>query len=304
MEKMTKKEFVAEVFTAVEELLPNCEIEAKEIQKNNSVVLQGLIIKNGRCNISPTIYLDYYYDRYIEGSEIQILANQIIQKYEDYSLEEDFDISVYCDFDKAKKRLCYKLVNYEQNKELLYDVPHFKYLDLAIVFFYLLDGLDSEGLSTILVKNSHMKRWGVIKEYLYEIAEENTPILLGVECKALNEVIKATLIEQGCPEEEAEIIAEDARSPLHILTNQQRLYGATSILYKGYLKELADEWDEDIIIIPSSVHETLLAPANIIDSNDITSLIKQVNETEVDDTEVLSDIPYIYKREEDVIIAA
>ena len=214
MEKMTKKEFVAEVITAVEELLPNCEIEAKEIQKNNGVLLQGLIIKNGRCNISPTIYLDYYYDRYVEGSEIQNLANQIIQKYEDYSLEEDFDISVYCDFEKAKKHICYKLVNYEQNKELLSDVPHIKYLDLAIVFYYLLDGIDSEGLSTILVKNSHMKHWGVIKEDLYEIAEKNTPILLGVECKTLDEVIKATLIERGYSEEEAEIIAEDRRCSL------------------------------------------------------------------------------------------
>ena len=39
------------------------------------------------------------------------------------------------DFEKVKDRIAYKLINAEDNAVLLSGVPHFRYLDLAVVFY-------------------------------------------------------------------------------------------------------------------------------------------------------------------------
>lgn len=43
---------------AVEARMPEATVELKDIQKNNGVVLTGLIIKEASSNIAPTIYID------------------------------------------------------------------------------------------------------------------------------------------------------------------------------------------------------------------------------------------------------
>ena len=42
--------------------------------------------------------------------------------------------------------------------------------------------------------------------------------------------------------------------------------GASAILYPGRLKEISDKWQNDIIMIPSSVHEWILFPKSGFDS--------------------------------------
>ena len=47
------------------------------------------------------------------------------------------------DFEKVKDRIAYKLINAEDNAVLLSGVPHFRYLDLAVVFYIIV--AESEG---------------------------------------------------------------------------------------------------------------------------------------------------------------
>ena len=42
-------------------------ISIQQVTKNNGIVLDGLSIMENDCNISPTLYLNYYYDSYITG---------------------------------------------------------------------------------------------------------------------------------------------------------------------------------------------------------------------------------------------
>ena len=37
-------------------------ISIQQVTKNNGIVLDGLSIMENDCNISPTLYLNYYYD--------------------------------------------------------------------------------------------------------------------------------------------------------------------------------------------------------------------------------------------------
>ena len=78
--------------------------------------------------------------------------------------------------------------------------------------------------------------------------------------------------------------------PMYVLTNDKMVYGAGAILYDGMYEKL-ERIVGDFIVLPSSVHETIIVPS-VFDCPYITSMIRQVNETVVAPDEVLSNRPY------------
>ena len=68
------------------------------------------------------------------------------------------------------------------------------------------------------------------------------------------------------------------------------------------LKEFADRTGADFYILPSSIHETLLIPvADNMELDYLTSMVREVNATQVTPEEQLSDNVYIYRRATDSI---
>lgn len=310
---MTYQKFEEEIINSIGDRLPEGHsLTLKPVNKNNGIVLHGLVINNGHCNISPTIYLDYYYDEYKKGNSVDFLASQVISQYQRFALEDDFDISFFTDYEKCKKNISYKLINYEKNKELLQDVPHIVYLDLAIVFYCLisniegrLKALSGSDTSSILIRKSHMEHWGVTVNDLFDVASVNTPKLLESEIRNLTDIVKELMEDsehKSCFEDDEEFLEDSRRYPMYVLTNKIKLFGACCILYKNLLGEFASKLQSDLYIIPSSVHEVLLVPKTIeCDSEYLTDLVKQVNSSELDTEEILSDHVYYYSRTEDAI---
>lgn len=297
---MTYQDFESQIVELITtELSDECTIDTKPVIKNNGITLHGLVINNGKCNISPTIYLDYYYKEFENGADIDKLAKQVVAQYKKFELDEDFDISVFTDYEKCKDNISFKLINYEKNKELLEDIPHIKYLDLAIVFYYLLEGGLNE-TSSILIRNSHMEHWGVDKVDLMVQAQNNTPRLLQSEIRSLTDVVKEILADNPMaitPED------EPMDQTMYVLTNKLKLYGACCILYKNLLEEFAEQHDCDFYIIPSSVHEVLLVPCSKeLDSEYLTSLVQEVNSSELSTEDILSDHVYLYSRKNKEVI--
>ncbi len=291
---MTYQDFESQIVELITtELSDECTIDTKPVIKNNGITLHGLVINNGKCNISPTIYLDYYYKEFENGADIDKLAKQVIAQYKKFELDEDFDISVFTDYEKCKDNISFKLINYEKNKELLEDIPYIKYLDLAIVFYYLFEGGINE-TSSILIRNSHVKHWNVDKIDLMVQAQNNTPRLLQSEIRSLTDVVKEILADNPMaitPED------EPMDQTMYVLTNKLKLYGACCILYKDLLEEFAEQHDCDFYIIPSSVHEVLLLPCSKeLDSEYLTSLVQEVNSSELSTEDILSDHVYLYSR--------
>lgn len=53
----------------------------------------------------------------------------------------------------------------------------------------------------------------------------------------------------------ADSMEEESETPLYVLTNKARLYGASCILYPNLLDSIADKLTCDFYLIPSSIHE-------------------------------------------------
>ena len=107
-------------------------LDIRRFTKNNGTDLDGLIIFRPNLNISPTIYLNPYYHRYLQGVPMEDIYTDILITYQEHLPEEDIDVSFFTDFAKAKKLVTMRLVNYKQNEKMLQEVPHFPQQALGV----------------------------------------------------------------------------------------------------------------------------------------------------------------------------
>ena len=116
---MNYQQFIDHVVHHISSSVSNVKkVVVQPVIKNNGMKYDGLVILDPFLNISPTIYLNPYYHRYLNGVSMEDIYEDILKTYETYLPTEDFDISQFVDFEKAKKTIIYKLVNKEKNKEL------------------------------------------------------------------------------------------------------------------------------------------------------------------------------------------
>ena len=264
----------------------------QSVVKNNGLIYDGLFIVDPILNVSPTIYLNPYYHRYLSGVSLEDIYEDVLDTYYSNLPQKDFDITLFTDFSKAKQRIIMKLVNKKRNAELLKKVPYIPFMDLAIVFVCSVTEFLNE-YATILIYHNHLKLWNVSEKELYEIALENTPKLLPYKFDSITSILS--------PETKYYIPWID-QVQMYILTNNLKIHGATSIAYPGLLETIAEQLNSDLLIIPSSIHEVLILPESYIDSRDknppdYLAMIKEVNETQLTDDEILGDCAYHYRRD-------
>lgn len=265
-------------------------LDIRSFTKNNGTHYDGLTIFRPDSNVSPTIYLMPYYHRYLDGVCMEDIYEDILSAYYKHLPEEDFDTTLFTDYTKAGSRIVMRLLSYQRNRELLEDVPYFRYLDLAILFYCMIHA-DSQDQSHILIHNEHLPMWGITRDELYHAARKNSPKLLPSQLTPMSTFLKET--------ECFPMTKEDCGLPVYILSNQYRTNGATVILYDDLLAQVADIFQKDLVILPSSIHEVLVIPVSSEEDTDLgkfSRMVQDVNETQLADDEILSDHTYYYSR--------
>ena len=276
----------------------NASVKLQEVMKNNGVKLCGMTVLQQDTNISPTIYLNNYYAAY-EKEKITLheAVEDIWYHYKKNRLDKSVDICFFMNYEAVKDRIVYKLVNTEKNQELLKDVPHIPFYDLSIVFQCLVSE-EMFGNATILIHNAHLKLWGVDAQELYRQASLNTPRLYPYDIKNMRDVIlEMIMLEEG--EEAAQAHREELTQnvPMYVLSNCTKMQGAACLLYKDVLKDFAMVLQQDIYILPSSIHEVILLPATEEDNPRLLKeMVEEINGTQVEPEEVLSNSIYFYER--------
>lgn len=294
-----------------------------KVTKNNGVVYQGFSIIENEEKPAPTIYLETIYGYYKKGVSFMELADYIWKMYEENANRQVFCVEEFTKFDIAKKRIMYKIVNAERNENLLQEIPHILFLDLAIVFYYLLED------ASILIRNEHVKDWGVDIQELFQLAKMNTPSELPFELSNIQELMHELLEKQIRNDVEHRIFDDSCdnamqrencirdimdeieniqkkeehlsgKSMMYVLSNKRRFLGAACILYPDVMRCFANLIDRNFYVLPSSVHEVILLPdMGECNPNVLRNMVMEVNETEVEEAEFLSDNVYYYNRNED-----
>ena len=287
---MNYQEFVGSVTGFLRESLPGgTRLQLIPLEKNNGIIMDGLSVRKEGKRVAPMIYLDSYYREYLDGRSLRGICDQILECCEDSDFEEHFDVDFFREPERVRPTVAYRLINYEKNRELLQEIPHLPFLDLAVIFYSLLTDTPV-GHATVLIRNSHLELWGKNTSWLYEAAKENTEKLLPKRLVSMEDMIYE--LSEGKQE------AEYAGVPMYVLTNSRKSFGAACLLYDGVLGECFRRLEESYYLIPSSVHEVILIPASAVgDSRELCALVQEMNRTQVRSTEVLSDTVYLYSEE-------
>lgn len=282
------KEFTTELVNALENKLEDVTITTQDVIKNNGLKLCGLQIRS-ECNVAPVIYINDFFEQYKVGKSLDRICEDIKASYLNHQPTHDFDVSKISSFNNVKSEIVYELINYEKNEELLRTVPYIPFLDLAIIFKIVISEFENV-VGTILIHNTLLEMWEVGLDELYTYAKENTRKVYGVEfismSECLSEMLNIDFFEQS-----------EYKLPMYILTNCRRVNGASCLLYDGLLDKISESFQDDLCIIPSSVHECIITPASVINPNELREIVKLINGTELAVDEILSDNIFFYSRE-------
>jgi len=260
--------------------------------KNNSRKRIGVTIGDGKLHVSPTIYLEEYYTQYQRGKSPDDIASEIRKLYEKMEVTS-FDSSLVDHYEGVRERILYKVIHRERNAELLENIPYLNFLDLAVVF-YVMVAENARGSVTMLIYNHHLERWQVDPHQMYEDSQKNTERLLPPEFKTMNDAI-VELLDIETKEHNEEY--QQQEDHMYILTNCSKSFGAATILYSGLLEKVGKELKEDYYVLPSSIHEVIIIPeSRSPEKADLNEMVSDMNRTQVEPEEVLSDQVYYYNR--------
>lgn len=313
---MKDKDFFNDIKSGLQKLVGKDGVaELIQIDKNNGVKAGGVIVKDDKNYISPIIYLDTYYEQYKKGKSKTDILNEIYQIYRKYSCEVNLDVTIQDlnNYEKIKKRVAYKLVNYEKNEEMLSNIPYMRFLDLAIVFFVVVSCQKDSSIKNAAfpIYKEHLKIWGADIGDIYRDALYNTPDLFPAVISPMGNLLAELMcreLEEDTSDKESiqremEKLKMEYDSGVYVLTNAKNINGASCLLYKNVIKKFSEKENTDFYIIPSSIHEVLLFPTRDerVTANDLKGMVVQVNQTEIDEYEILSDNIYYYNCENDSI---
>lgn len=278
-----KKEYAEAVIRELEVLMPEKKFEVKEITKNNSVAKTNISIITPGNPIAPSICIDYMYDRWLPVAD----AARFIQKASSKVTSPKIDLNALAKgYDSTK--ILPRIVNRERNRQIEAECPSRVIADLLLYYTLQLDSSDI-GISTTKITNEFAEMWETSEEKLYEEAMKNLDSK--ADLQDLAEFAKKVYLRCGLPPENMPPY-EDMPEQFTIVTTNDRMYGAATVLLPSVRKALTERHG-DFILVPSSVHE-MLAFSKFMSPEAMSDMIQTVNTETLLPEEVLSTHPYAY----------
>ena len=273
------------------------ELVVMPVEKVN-MTYDGISIRGKDTNISPTIYINDMYEKYQNCGDLEetLMAACDLMAMEFAKTPQVVDVdSLYKD---ANEKVVFQLINTEQNRSFLEQVPHREFQDLSIIYKLVINA-DAESIQSIKVTNSLAERLGMNEEQLFKYATENTRRILPPRIRNMNDVMKEMFLSDGMPEEIAEMMIREVppEQTLWIISNNRGIDGAVSMLYENELHELAENLESDLYILPSSVHEVLAVSTELTDPEELAQMVAEVNMQKVALEERLSNQVYHYDKD-------
>ncbi len=294
---------------------PDYTVTLRSIPKNNGIIWDGVSICRKEEEISPTIYLNEFYQEMKNGLSVSEICDSIYRLYLTNPGLPYLDSRVLSSYQEIKDHIVYKLVNTRANAAFLTHLPHWEFQDMSLICYLLMEQR-VHGYVTALIHQDHLKSWGISQNELMRSALANTPRLLPPVIRPMSDVLKQ-LAREAMGDEYDETAVDSLleaadeqrmeRNPvfptLYVLSNPAGVNGAACMLYPGEIRKFAAHLNQDLVILPSSIHEVLLvADSGNYDFDDMSRLVQNINETEVPPEDRLSNQIYRYSRKDDQIV--
>ncbi|MCM1259280.1 MAG: DUF5688 family protein [Roseburia sp.] len=285
--------FAQAVKSALQAVFPDRRIEIRD-SKGSLGHDKLLVITTPDSSISQIYPLSRFFKEYISGGNLPEISHSIIKAYKEIHEQESSFIKTLQDYGTVESSICYRLANLDQIRRRTVPVPYIPFMDLAVEF-YVPFMEEDDWYNAVTITEPLMQGWGMSDTgRLFTAASRNTSRLFPARMQSM-----AGLLNSLLPEGDGADIGNDP-PPMFVISNITKQYGAAVILYDGLLKSSADLFEDDLFILPSSIHEMIFIPASVCGRPEaLKDMVSFVNQTELDEDDVLSNSVYYYDRQTD-----
>ena len=275
----------------------NGKVVISKVDKVNRT-LDGLsVLFQDSSKISPNLYVNQMYEHYLETEDFEMVLQEAANSYAKH-LEIAKEAAPDINLQNMKDNVVFTLINTEQNKDLLENIPHRPFQDLSVMFRWVVSQ-DERGISSAIVNNSMMEQAGLTPETLMKHAIENTKKLCPVSVCSMEEVLLKTEFQEMGREFLDTLFGKerDPKETMWIISNERGINGAASILYEENLRKLAEKVGTDLYLLPSSIHECIAVSVEMGTPEELSKMVQEVNMQQVSLEERLSNNVYHYDKE-------
>ena len=251
-----------------------------EMAMNDDRFTLTTVNKNGRevKGVKLNAYVSaVFYPELFEGTIMGL------DELYDYLTRQTNKLSVDCywltDWNNAKDKLilCVQKAGDE-------DILKMKMLDLEKYVRVVIDENHTTKVTERLAE-----QWGKTKQDIFKAARANT------RKRAVAKGVMQMLAEMNDVELGVELDEANFDDMLTCVTTEGAMFGAGIIAVKSIREEIAEKIGGDYFVLPSSLHEVLVTPANgMIDVEGLKEMVVSINQSEVAPEDRLSDSVYLY----------
>lgn len=311
---MNFEEFKDAMVNSIKNRLPEDQKDSEvKVSINHKIneTYNALTVHQEGTSISAAVNLDRLFERYEEGADLNSLADQAMDMIQ--MEKPEFDVSMLMDYESVKDRLFVRASNAELNQEALMNVPHTIVADIAVTYHIMMDD-GNDGMASVMVTNQMLNQYGISPEQLAEDAMRSSEAILPVKVQSMADVMRemfcSDMMASGMSPEEAEEMFDMMgvdQTPLTVITNDQKMNGASALFYPDTMDQIAQKLEGDFFILPSSVHEVLALPDDGQQSVQVLKdMVTEINATQVAPNDRLTDQVYhfdakdrVFERAED-----
>jgi len=260
---MTKTEYAQRIAQSIDGA------RVENVEKANGVIMTAVSLPTVSGNIRANFYIDDLYKDDVDLEDAIDKAREVASRKEPATIDIDW---IY-DFEKVRPHLKARLYNKLTSADVFRSADVYGFDDL-IITAHIEDAIKD---GSIKVTRELVKVWNMTPEEVLDIAEDNARNDAVIQ--SMTDILRA----MGMP---LPVTLED---PMTVVTNERKTYGAYAVIAK--LDELKARFKNGFTVLPSSVHEVIIVDNG--DTSAYTSMVQEVNDSEVDPTEQLSNHAYV-----------
>lgn len=256
------------------------EIEEKQIYKNH-VTLDALIVKFANINISPTVYMNNFFEDNISKSEAIEVTKRIAEVIKQNMPKQSLETGWLFDFDLVKNLIIPKVVGIKNNEQMLERLIYSQKADLAVTYsVYLNEFSNKNELSSIPISRNLAEKWGVSADVLEHAAKNNIQKLYSPCISDMADIFPHVMNMSG---------------EMYVISNRYRVNGAAVFLDDRFMESVREQLQGDFYILPSSIHEMIcISATNDMQIDELQSIVTDINACELIPEYRLSDHVYKY----------
>lgn len=277
----------------------DAQVEVTKITKVNRTKEALTIRPDKDTKIAPNFYLEDMYEHYRECDDLDEVLGRLADEYIKHT--DNCKNMVVPDLTKeyVEDNVIMVMINTESNKDLLQNVPHREINDCSVIYRIVVS-MDSNGIASTIVDHRIADDSGMTEQELFASAVENTKRILPAKIQPMTSIIMEVMVGEGMPREIAESMIADINpgdEMMWVISNDIGVNGAVNMLYDENLHELAEKLNDDLYVLPSSIHEVICVPASMGEPEELADMVQEVNMTTVRLEERLSNQVYHYDKD-------